>query len=360
MRSSAARHFSRLLLAADYSTSSPRLFSSSKPTTTSATHLEASASSVMTNFGDQAKRFFSFDQVEPEVFRTSDLITFRQGTSRAAYGGLIFAQALAAAENTVDEKLKPHAMHSFFILNVDISLPIQYHVRRVRDGRSFCTRTVEAVQEGKIAFTMQVSFNVVEPDAAVHQDTMPKVPSWNELMCMEDLVPWLKTEIAEGRLKVQPVVEKRLKFYENQANQNPGYLFEIRPTNIEHHIGIGVPNPSRTFYSWFKTRGNVDDCEKLQRYLVAYNTDATMAGSAFRPHFVNDFRPSMLFSLDHNVWMHQHEMRADQWMLVENTSTVAGRGRAFTTGKVWSEDGRLLLSCTQEVVLRSRGAVSKI
>ncbi|VDP22975.1 unnamed protein product [Heligmosomoides polygyrus] len=152
------------------------------------------------------------------------MITFRQGTSRAAYGGLIFAQALAAAENTVDEKLNIN--HAVALL-VDISLPIQYHVRRVRDGRSFCTRTVEAVQEGKIAFTMQVSFNVVEPDAAVHQDTMPKVPSWNELMCMEDLVPWLKTEIAEGLL-----VEKRLKFYENQANQNPGYLFEVSLTTL--------------------------------------------------------------------------------------------------------------------------------
>ncbi|KHJ89754.1 hypothetical protein OESDEN_10412 [Oesophagostomum dentatum] len=74
----------------------------------------------------------------------------------------------------------------------------------------------------------------------------------------------------------------------------------------------------------------------------------------------NDFEPSMIFSLDHNVWMHQHEMRADQWMLFENTSTVAGRGRAFTTGKLWSEDGTLILSCTQEIVLRSRGTVSRI
>ncbi|KHJ88004.1 hypothetical protein OESDEN_12207 [Oesophagostomum dentatum] len=88
-----------------------------------------------------------------------------------------------------------------------------------------------------------------------------------------------------------------------------------------------------------KTIGDLGDCEKLHRYLVAYNTDATMAGSAFRSHYANDFEPSMIFSLDHNVWMHQHEMRADQWMLFENTSTVAGRGRAFTTGKLWSEDG---------------------
>ncbi|KAK6042378.1 putative acyl-CoA thioesterase II, partial [Cooperia oncophora] len=204
----------------------------------------------------------------------------------------------------------------------DTSLPVQYHVRRVRDGRSFCTRTVEAVQAGKIVFTMQVSFHVLEPDAAVHQDVMPDVPSWKELKSMTDLIPWLMTEITEGRLQVKPVVERRLKSYDSRANQD-GELFEIRPTDIERHLGFGDNNQqSRTFYAWFKSRGDLGDCEKLHRYLVAYTTDATMAGSAYRPHHVNDFHPSMLFSLDHNVWMHKHEMRADRWMLFENTSTV--------------------------------------
>ncbi|KAL6733559.1 hypothetical protein Aduo_004198 [Ancylostoma duodenale] len=318
------------------------------------------ASTSMDDYEDRAKRFFVFEQVEPDVFRTSNLGTLRQGSAKAAYGGLIFAQALASAENTVEEKLKPHAMHSFFILNVDTSLPVQYHVRRVRDGRSFCTRTVEAVQEGKIAFILQVSFHVLEPDSAVHQDVMPVVPSWKELKCMSDVIPWLKTEIAEGRIKVKPAVERRIKYYESRANQKNGDLFQIRPTSIDRHIGLGEQSSSRTFYSWFRSVGDLGDCEKLHRYLVAYNTDATMAGSAFRPHYGNDFDPSMIFSLDHNVWMHQHIMRADQWMLFENTSTVAGRGRAFITGKLWSEDGTLILSCAQEIVLRSRGTVSRI
>ncbi|KAK6042376.1 Acyl-CoA thioesterase [Cooperia oncophora] len=90
----------------------------------------------------------------------SSLFTFRHRIVESLLMGGLF-QALAAAENTVDDTLKPHAIHSFFILTVDTSLPVQYHVRRVRDGRSFCTRTVEAVQSGKIVFTMQVSFHVV-------------------------------------------------------------------------------------------------------------------------------------------------------------------------------------------------------
>ncbi|KAK6732610.1 hypothetical protein RB195_016772 [Necator americanus] len=318
------------------------------------------ASTSMENFEERAKKFFIFEQIEPDVFRTSNLSTIRQGSTKAAYGGLIFAQALATAESTVQEKFKPHAMHSFFILNVDTSIPVQYHVRRVRDGRSFCTRTVEAVQEGRIAFTLQVSFHVIEPDAAVHQDTMPVVPSWKESKCMSDTIPWLKEEIAAGRLKVNPAVHRRIHFYESRANQKNGDLFQLRPTDIDRHIGIGKRSTSRTFYTWFRSVGDLGDCEKLHRYLVAYNTDVTMAGSAFRPHYHNDFDPSMIFSLDHNVWMHQHMMRADQWLLFENTSTVAGRGRAFTTGKLWSEDGTLILSCAQEILLRSRGIVSRI
>ncbi|VDM64694.1 unnamed protein product [Angiostrongylus costaricensis] len=218
--------------------------------------------------------------------RTSTLTTLHQGSSEAAYGGLIFAQALAAAENTVEEKYKPHAMHSFFLLN-DLQ---------------------------------------VEPDSAIHQDAMPNITSWKELKSMAEAIPSLRAEIAEDRL-----------------------------------MGIGGPSSNcRTFYSWMKTWGVLDGCEKLHRYLVAYISDATMAGSASRPHLINDFNPSMVFSLDHNVWMHQHLIRADQWMLFENSSTVAGRGRAFTTGKLWNEDGVLLLSCTQEIVIRGRGVTSQI
>ncbi|VDO59104.1 unnamed protein product [Haemonchus placei] len=302
-----------------------------------------------------------------KVFRTSNLVTFRQGSSKAAYGGLIFAQALAAAENTVDETLKPHAMHSFFILCVNTSIPVQYHVRRVRDGRSFCTRTVEAIQDGKIVFVLQVSFHKVNfvSDSQLHRT-----------LCF--------FLFYYCRIQVKPVVEKRLKNYDSRASQDRE-LFEvqIRPTDAERHLGFGKTNhQTRTFYSWFKSRGSLGDCEKLHRYLVAYTTDATMAGSAYRPHLVNDFNPTMLFSLDHNVWMHKHEMRADRWMLFENTSTVAdrygvlillliticidhdfyrsGRGRAFITGKLWSEEGILLLSCTQEVVLRGNGQVSRL
>ncbi|ETN78294.1 putative acyl-CoA thioesterase II [Necator americanus] len=244
------------------------------------------ASTSMENFEERAKKFFIFEQIEPDVFRTSNLSTIRQGSTKAAYGGLIFAQALATAESTVQEKFKPHAMHSFFILNVDTSIPVQYHVRRVRDGRSFCTRTVEAVQEGRIAFTLQVSFHVIEPDAAVHQDTMPVVPSWKESKCMSDTIPWLKEEIAAGRLKVNPAVHRRIHFYESRANQKNGDLFQVsiderglsparrifntittygklRPTDIDRHIGIGKRSTSRTFYTWFRSVGDLGDCEKL-------------------------------------------------------------------------------------------------
>ncbi|VDN22986.1 unnamed protein product [Cylicostephanus goldi] len=243
------------------------------------------ASESMENYEERAKSFFVFEQVEPDVFRTSNLSTLRQGSAKAAYGGLIFAQALAAAEETVDEKFKPHAMHSFFILNVDTAIPVQYQVRRVRDGRSFCTRTVEAVQEGKVAFILQVSFHLVRIRYLEIPDTMPDVPSWKELKCLSDVIPYLKNEIAEGRLNVTPAVEKRIKFYESREEAKESDLFETRPADVESYVGIGDEGQSRTFYSWFKALGDLGDCEKLHRYLVAFNTDGTMAGTAFRPHF---------------------------------------------------------------------------
>ncbi|KAE9420336.1 hypothetical protein Angca_004931 [Angiostrongylus cantonensis] len=314
----------------------------------------------MSDFDKYARRFFVFEQVEQDVFRTSTLTTLHQGSSEAAYGGLIFAQALATAENTVEEKYKPHAMHSFFLLNVNTSLPVHYHVRRVRDGRSYCTRTVETVQEGKIVFILQVSFNIVEPDSVVHQDTMPNITSWKELKTVAEAIHSLRAEIAEGKIKLKTSAERYVRFLEDRTTETNEDLFEVSPHTMDYLVGTDESSTGRTFYSWFKIRGVLDDCEKLHRYLVAYNSDATMASSAYRPHIINDFHPSMLFSLDHNVWMHQHLMRADQWMLFENTSTVAGRGRAFTTGKLWNEDGVLLLSCTQEIVIRCRGVVSKI
>uniref|UniRef100_A0A0K0DNN9 Acyl_CoA_thio domain-containing protein n=1 Tax=Angiostrongylus cantonensis TaxID=6313 RepID=A0A0K0DNN9_ANGCA len=268
------------------------------------------------------------------------LTTLHQGSSEAAYGGLIFAQALATAENTVEEKYKPHAMHSFFLLNVNTSLPVHYHVRRVRDGRSYCTRTVETVQEGKIVFILQVSFNIVlrrgsgrcfirdlqvEPDSVVHQDTMPNITSWKELKTVAEAIHSLRAEIAEGKIKLKTSAERYVRFLEDRTTETNEDLFEIRPHTMDYLVGTDESSTGRTFYSWFKTRGVLDDCEKLHRYLVAYNSDATMASSAYRPHIINDFHPSMLFSLDHNVWMHQHLMRADQWMLFENTSTVAAR-----------------------------------
>ncbi|KAJ1354838.1 hypothetical protein KIN20_011900 [Parelaphostrongylus tenuis] len=203
-------------------------------------------------------------------------------------------------------------------------------------------------------------YKKLEPDSAVHQDTMPKVTSWKELKSMGETVRQLRKEVTEGRIKLKPSAEKYLKFFEDRTTETTKDLFEIRPLSTDFLVGTNGPSTCRTFYSWFKTWGVLGDCEKLHRYLVAYSSDATMASSAFRPHINNDFHPSMVFSLDHNIWMHQHLMRADQWLLFENTSTVAGRGRAFTTGRLWNEDGVLVLSCTQEIVLRSTGVVSKI
>uniref|UniRef100_A0A1I7XPK6 Galectin n=1 Tax=Heterorhabditis bacteriophora TaxID=37862 RepID=A0A1I7XPK6_HETBA len=172
-------------------------------------------------------------------------------------------------------------------------------------------------------FTMQVSFHVVEDDAIVHQDKMPVVPTWDNLMSLNEVVPWLKEKIKSGEIKVPQSVQLELDMHDSKTSARKNYLFELRPTNIANYYHY-LPDGSTTFYYWMKTCGELSDSERLHRYLIAYNTDATMATSVLRTHSINNFKPSMVLSLDHNIWMHKHIMRADGWLLYENTTTTAG------------------------------------
>ncbi|KAF8363509.1 hypothetical protein PRIPAC_90432, partial [Pristionchus pacificus] len=292
--------------------------------------------------------FFDFERVEPNVFRAANLSTSGQQSPHAAYGGLIMAQALAAAEATVTEEFKPHSMHSFFILNVDTTVPVDYHVRLLRDGRSFCTRSVEAIQKGKVVFCLQTSFHVVEPDSCVHQSDYPKVvkPA-DECPELSLSSKELLDRIASGEVKGSE--HTRAAIVKHSQIDRTQWLFDIRCTDTAALFGLG--DPTRTFYFWMKARvplSTADD--RLHRWMIVFASDSTPVGVIFRPHTKNDFTPSMVFSLDHVMHFHHHEIRADEWMLYEVESTVAGAGRGFARGRIWGTDGKLLVSLTQEAL----------
>ncbi|CAJ0932127.1 unnamed protein product, partial [Mesorhabditis belari] len=325
------------------------------------------------SFARRVGNFYTLEEKEKDVFVTPNLSTVRGAAVHAAYGGLIFSQALCAAEKTVEERFKPHATHSFFILNVDTRIPCEYHVRRLRDGKSFCTRTVEAIQNGKVAFCLQVSFHVNEPDSVVHEAKMPDVPPPEECVTNRDFAIFTLEKVAAGEVTVTEMQRKRLEF---QANYDPdgdlfeieyenfdsdGGLFEIRCVAPDTHLGFSEPSTSRTVCFWMKTQFPVPSCsERLHRYLLAFTSDSVLAGSAYLPHLINDFSFSMLFSLDHCVWFHEPIVKSDDWMLYECRSDKARGSRGFTEGRMWSRDGRVIMTATQEALVRSKGSVSKI
>ncbi|GMR37212.1 hypothetical protein PMAYCL1PPCAC_07407, partial [Pristionchus mayeri] len=306
----------------------------------------------------RTSKFFEFEQVEQNVFRAVTLSTSGQQSPHAAYGGLIMAQALAAAESTVTEAFKPHSMHSFFILNVDTTVPVDYHVRLLRDGRSFCTRSVEAIQKGKVVFSLQASFHVVEPDSCVHQSDYPKVVK------PADECPELSLSSKElleriSRGEVKGSEHARAAIAKHSQVDRTQWLFDIRCTDTASLFGLG--DPTRTFHFWMRARvplSTADD--RLHRWMIVFASDSTPAGVVVRPHTKNDFSPSMLFTLDHVMHFHHNEIKADQWLLYEIESTSAGGGRGFARGRIWGTDGKLLVSLTQEVLVRTRGDVSRI
>ncbi|CAI5440727.1 unnamed protein product [Caenorhabditis angaria] len=321
---------------------------------------KASGFEKVANYENIARSFFQFEQNEKDNFRPKIIVNSRQGSHSSAYGGLVFAQALSAAENTVENIYKPHSVHSFFILSVDTKEPIEYKVKRARDGKSFATRTVEAIQKEKTVFVLQASFHVDEPQSIVHQCQMPDVPAPETLMSMRDAVPYMKNMIENGELTAPAAILNRLKKYETQVYTHDEDLFEMRPTNLAKYFGH-ENDRKPSLYIWMRARGDVDENdERLHRLLIAYNSDSSMITAATTPHYAEGFKPSMLFSLDHCVWFHRGQMKADDWLLFEVISDVASGSRASSHGRIWSRDGILVASCHQESLIRTKGIVSML
>lgn len=305
-----------------------------------------------------ASAFYEFCQVRPDVFETNLLSTAHQNSERAAYGGLVFSQALAAAEATVSEEFKPHNVSSYFILGLDTKKPVEYVVRRLRDGKSFCNRGVDAVQEGRVAFSMLASFHVLESSSIVHQSAMPKVKAPDELLAIRAAGRRLRAEVEAGRLRVNQSVLDLIEYrLSNDIFDDKNALFEIRPVQPERYYSIDIDSHEMQF--WFRLRKPLDSEDpRLHRYLCMFATDSVPAGTAIRAHQGNGLKVSMIFTLSHSMAIHTHEVRADSWHLYSLKSTQASGGRAFVEGRWWSHDGRLIMSITQELLVRTRGEPS--
>lgn len=254
---------------------------------------------------------------------------------KRVFGGQVVGQALVAAIRTVAEPRSPHSLHAYFIRPGDPEVPIIYRVERDRDGSSFTTRRVVAIQHGRPIFNMAASFQI-EEQGAEHQSPMPDVPGPEGL----DDDRTIRLQIADQ------IPEPMRKFWLRET------AIEIRPIAPRHLLR---PEPTEPVSNiWFRVSEPIGDDYALHQCMLAYASDMTLLDTANRPHAHRWFDPKFqMASLDHALWFHDR-FRADEWLLYSTDSPRAGGARGFTRGSIFTRDGRLVASAAQEGLIRQR------
>jgi acyl-CoA thioesterase-2 len=272
------------------------------------------------------------EQLEVNLFRGRS----PQVTWQRVFGGQVIGQALVAACRTVDVKERPpHSLHAYFLLAGDPKVPIIYDVERVRDGKSFTTRRVKAIQHGEPIFIMSVSFQRQET-GFTHQVKMPSVPSPEELPS--------EAEIKERVLPLMPEPVRR--YYERERP------IELRPVEYGRYLGKVIEDGR--FNVWIRATGTLPDEPAIHRCVLAYASDMTLLDSALTPHGRSVFEKTiMAASLDHALWLHR-PFRADEWLLYAQDSPNMAGARGFSRGLIFKRDGTLVASVAQEGLVRER------
>ncbi|MFJ5993686.1 acyl-CoA thioesterase [Streptomyces sp. NPDC092370] len=274
------------------------------------------------------------EQIEEDIFR---------GRSRSAvvprvFGGQVAAQALVAAGRTVPEDRPAHSLHAYFLRPGDPGAPIVYTVDRIRDGRSFTTRRVVAVQHGKPIFHLSASFQTYE-DGLDHQEPMPGAP--------DPVTLPTGAERLRGYGHLDPVVVE--KFLEARA------AVDLRYVDEPPYGKFGEPREPHS-QVWFRTNGKLDsdvDDPLLHVVLATYVSDMTLLDSVLLAHGRGGWAVGDVVgaSLDHAMWFHR-PFRADEWLLYDQESPSAYGGRGLGQARIYTQDGRLAVTVIQEGVVR--------
>jgi acyl-CoA thioesterase-2 len=250
------------------------------------------------------------------------------------FGGQVVAQALVAAARTVPDT-PIHSLHGYFLIGGDPKIPIIYEVDRIRDGRSYVTRRVVAIQHGKAIFSMSASFHRPE-DGYDHQFPMPEVPGPDDLPTQEELRDIYRHDTPET---VRKFLERRR-------------ALEMRPVDFRHYISADSLPPHQNI--WFRAAEALPDDPIVHAAVLAYASDMTLLDTALFAHGKSVFDPDMaLASLDHAIWFHR-PLKADDWMLYAQDSPTASGGRGYTRGSIYSRSGVLVASTSQEGMIRRK------
>ena len=269
------------------------------------------------------------EQIEVNLFRG---ISSSMGGPRV-FGGQVIGQALIAASRTVEAR-PCHSLHGYFLRPGDPSLPIVYDVDRIRDGKSFTTRRVVAIQKGEAIFNMSASFQVVE-EGLNHQFEMPDVPPPEE--CQDESEAWeeMRADLPEHMQRM--------------TRERPIEMRRLEPFNM-------VKPKKRPPYQhvWLRARNALPDDPALHQCILAYASDMGILSTCTLPHGMSFMSGLMTASLDHAMWFHR-PFRVDEWILFAQDSPVSGGSRGFNRGMMFSRDGTLIASVAQEGLIRLIG-----
>jgi len=282
---------------------------------------------------DDLVELLDLERIEVNIFRGKSPDENRQ----RVFGGQVAGQALIAAGRTVEESIAPdkpprsvHSLHAYFLRPGDPTTPIVYEVDRVRDGRSFTTRRVVAIQHGKPIFTLAASFQVDEPGVD-HQLPMPESADPETLPDFQTRMAPYAQQMGDWFTRPRPI---DLRFVDEPARGNDR-----------------TPRPP-TQQVWFRADGELPDDPLLHVCVAAYASDMTLLDSIFLAHGMRWEDGNIQgASLDHAMWFHR-TFRADEWLLYDQVSPSASGARGFAEGRIYTHDGRLAVSVVQEGLVR--------
>ncbi|MCX4832409.1 MULTISPECIES: acyl-CoA thioesterase [unclassified Streptomyces] len=273
------------------------------------------------------------EQIEEDIFRGQS----RSSVVPRVFGGQVAAQALVAAGRTVPADRHAHSLHAYFLVAGDPGAPIVYTVDRIRDGRSFTTRRVVAVQHGQPIFHLSASFQTYE-EGLEHQADMPPAPDPESLPTAEETLPRYVDDVLE------PDVVRRLL----EARE----AVDLRYVDAPPFAFVGDPQPPRS-QVWFRARDKIADDPLLHVCLATYVSDMTLLDSVLLAHGRGGWAVGDVVgaSLDHAMWFHR-PFRADEWLLYDQESPSTSGGRGLGQARIYTQDGRLAITVIQEGVVR--------
>lgn len=285
----------------------------------------------MTEAVEKLLETLDLERIEENLFRG----TSPDQSWQRVFGGQVIAQALVAAQRTVPVDRFCHSLHSYFMRPGDPATPIIYDVDRIRDGGSFTTRRVVAIQHGHAIFSLSASFQKDE-EGLDHQATMPDVPGPDEVPHGEDLNQTI--------LKRAPEAVRR--YWERPRP------IEFRPISFDHYLTTDKLEPVQRV--WVRCPGEIGDDRALNAAVLAYLSDMTLLDTSLFAHGLSVFdKRIQAASLDHAMWFHR-PVRVSDWLLYAQDSPSSSGARGLTRGSLYSADGVLTASVAQEGLIRPR------